>query len=59
MNQEEWEAVKAHILQQLDAGKAEDYEPLVEELLARTSDQASPVIYAAGMITAIILGLES
>ena len=59
VNQAEWEAVKAHILQQLDAGKAEDYEPLVEELLARTSDQASPVIYAAEMITTIILGLES
>jgi len=59
VNQQEWEAVKEHILQQLEAGKAEDYESLLEELLARTPDQRSPVIYAAEMITAIILGLES
>ena len=59
VNQQEWEAAKEHILQQLEAGKAEDYEPLLEELLARTADQRSPVIYSGEMITAIILGLES
>jgi len=59
MNQQEWEAVKKHILQQLEAGKAENYELLLEELLAWTPDQRSSVIYAAEMITAIILGLES
>jgi len=56
---QEWEAAKKCILQQLEAGKAEEYRTLVEELLARTSDQTSPVIYAADMITTIILGLES
>lgn len=59
VNQQEWEGVKEHILQQLEAGKAEDYEPLLEELLARTPDQRSPVIYSAEMITTIILALAS
>jgi Mn-dependent DtxR family transcriptional regulator len=59
VNLAEWEAVKTHILHQLEAGKAEEYDALLEELLARTSDQPSSVIYAAEMITTIILGLES
>ncbi len=59
VNQQEWEAIKEHILKQLEAGKAKDYDALLEELLARTPEQHSPVIYAAEMITAIILGLES
>ncbi len=59
VNQQKWEAVKEHILQQLETGQAKDYESLLEELLARTPDQRSPVVYAAEMITAIILGLES
>lgn len=59
VNQQEWKAAKEHILQQLEAGKAADYEPLLEELLARTPDQRSPVIYTAEMITTIILALVS
>ncbi len=59
VNPHEWEAAKEHILVQLEAGKAEDYGTLLEELLARTPDQRSLVVYAAEMITAIILGLES
>jgi DNA-binding PadR family transcriptional regulator len=59
VNQQEWKVVKEHILKQLEAGKAKDYDALLEELLARTPEQRSPVIYAAEMITAIILGLES
>jgi len=59
VNQQEWETVQEHIRKQLEAGKVEDYDALLEELLARTPDQRSPVIYAAEMITAIILGLES
>ncbi len=55
----EWEAAKEHILTQLEAGKAGDYTTLLEELLARTPHQRSLVVYAAEMITAIILGLES
>jgi len=59
VTQQEWEAAKEHILQQLEAGKAEDYNPLLEELLARTPDQLSPMIYTAEMITTIILALAS
>lgn len=58
-DQKEWETVKEHILQQLEAGRSEKYKSFVEELLIRASDQASPLIYAAEMITTIILGLES
>lgn len=59
VDQREWEVVKEHILHHLEAGKAEEYNALVEELLVRATDQASPLIYAAEMITTIILGLES
>jgi hypothetical protein len=59
MNQREWEAVKEQIFERLETGKAGDYDTLLEELLARTPQQRSVVIYAAEMITAIILGLES
>ncbi len=59
VNPHEWAAVKEHILTQLEAGKAEDYETVLEELLARTPNQRSVVVYVAEMITAIILGLES
>ena len=59
VNRREWEAAKEHILKQLETGKAEDYEALIEELLAQMPEQHSPVIYGAEMITAIILGLKS
>ncbi len=55
----EWERTKAHILEQLKAGKAGDYGALLDELIARTPGSRSVVIYAAEMVTAIILGLES
>jgi energy-coupling factor transport system substrate-specific component len=59
MNQQEWEAVKERVLEQLEAGKADRFDDMLEELLARTEEQHSPVVYAADMIVAIILGLES
>ncbi|HOW79748.1 MAG TPA: hypothetical protein PK406_09895 [Verrucomicrobiota bacterium] len=59
VNRREWEAAKEHILKQIETGKAEDYEVLIEELLVRMSEQRAPVIYGAEMITAIILGLRS
>ena len=58
-DQQEWEAVKGHLLEQLETGKAEDYEALLEELLARMPEQRSPLIYGAEMITTIVLGLRS
>lgn len=56
---QEWEAAKAHILEQIEAGRVEGYETLLEELLARMPGQRSPLIYGAEMITTIILGLKS
>ncbi len=59
VNQPEWEVVKEHIIEQLKAGKAKNYDTLLQELLARTPEERTPVIYATEMITTIILGLES
>jgi len=58
-NQQEWQASKERILRQLELDKGHDYDALLQELLARTPDQRSPIVYAAEMITAVILGLES
>jgi len=59
VSQSEWEVVRDRILKQVEAGKAENYKALLEELLARMPEQRSPVIYGAEMITTIILGLKS
>jgi predicted ArsR family transcriptional regulator len=59
VTQQEWTTTKAHILKALESGRAKDYDALLEELLARIPEQHSSMIYAAEMITAIILGLES
>jgi len=58
-NQREWQASKERILRRLATGSDHDYDALLQELLARTPDQRSPIIYAAEMITAVILGLDS
>ena len=57
-DREEWETVKAHIIQSLQAGPGADYEPLLEEILARLSEQPSPLAYTAGVVTAVILSLH-
>jgi Mn-dependent DtxR family transcriptional regulator len=59
LDSRDWQATKEHILSQLEAGRAAGYENLLEELLARAPDQSSPLIYAAEMITTIILTLHS
>ena len=56
---EEWEAAKRRILRQIEAGKLEGYEPLLDELLARAPNQRSPLIYGAEMIATLILALDS
>lgn len=56
---QEWHAARSHILGQIEAGQAEGYETLLEELLARMVEPRSPLIYGAEMITAIILSLKS
>ncbi len=56
--EEEWEQVKIRILEQLRVGKVSGYETLLNELLARLSDQRSPIIYLTEMVTAIVLSLN-
>jgi DNA-binding MarR family transcriptional regulator len=54
----EWETVKVRILEALQAGLGEDYEPLLEEILTRLPERKSPLIYTAEMVTAVILSLH-
>ncbi len=58
VSQGEWEAVKMRILEALQAGKERDYQDLLEEILARLPQRQSPMLYAAEMITAVILSLH-
>jgi DNA-binding PadR family transcriptional regulator len=58
VDQDEWEAAKMHILEALQAGRGTDYEGLLEEILARLPQRKSPMLYAAEMITAVILSLH-
>ena len=57
-DREEWEAVKARILQALREGKGTDYQDLLEELLLRLPERKSPMLYATEMITAVLLSLH-
>ena len=57
-NHSEWETVKTRTLEALRAGKGTDYEGLLEEILARLPQRESSMLYAAEMITAVILSLH-
>ncbi len=56
---EAWELAKMRILKQLHEGKAEGYESLLNNLLARVSERRSPLIFMTEMITATILAVAS
>ena len=56
-DREEWETVKARIIQALQAGPGDDYELLLDEILARLSERETPLVYTAEMVTAVILSL--
>ena len=56
---EDWDEVKERILQQLREGQAAGYEKLLSDLLARISDQSSPLIYSTEMVTAVLLAVDS
>ncbi len=58
MGQDEWEAVKMRILDTLRASTDADYDRLLEEILARLPQRESPMLYAAELITAVILSLR-
>jgi len=55
---EEWEVVREQILQALREGQGTDYQGLLNDLLLRISEQKSPLVYGAEMITAMILSLH-
>ncbi|MEA3407400.1 MAG: helix-turn-helix domain-containing protein [Chloroflexota bacterium] len=58
VGQGEWEAVKTRTLEALQAGKDTDYEGLLKEIVTRLPQRESPMLYAAEMITAVILSLR-
>ena len=51
----EWETVKAQILDALR--RRTDYQDLLDEILARLPERTTPLVYAAEMVTAVILNL--
>ena len=55
LDEREWEESKANILQALENGKGTDYQGLLNELLLRIPERKSPLLFAADMVTAIIL----
>jgi DNA-binding PadR family transcriptional regulator len=55
LNEQAWEKVKRDILETLERGKGTDYKALLDELLLRIPERKSPLLFAADMITAIIL----
>ena len=57
-NGAEWSEVKMRTLETLRAGKGTNYQGLLEEILARLPQRESPMLYAAEMITAVILSLH-
>jgi hypothetical protein len=55
---EDWEAFKERILNQLRAGDGPGYEDLLQNLLARIPEQKSTLIYLTEMTTATLLALR-
>jgi predicted transcriptional regulator len=56
---QEWETVKEQILETLRTGNAKGYDDLLANLLSRSSEKKSPLIFATEMITSVILTLIS
>ena len=55
LEEQEWQEAKASILQTLEEEKGTDYQNLLSELLLRIPERKSPLLFAADMVTAIIL----
>ncbi len=53
----EWEQAKTGILQALESAKGTDYHRLLDEILLRIPETRSSLLFAADMVTAIILAL--
>jgi DNA-binding PadR family transcriptional regulator len=57
LSTQEWEAAKANILRALDRAQGPSYPDLLDEILLRMPERKSPLLFAADMVTAIILAL--
>jgi DNA-binding PadR family transcriptional regulator len=55
LSEQEWEESKASILQALEKGKGTDHRILLNELLLRIPERQSALLFAADMVTVIIL----
>ena len=55
LDEREWEEAKASILQALEDERGTDHQSLLGELLLRLPERKSPLLFAADMVTAIIL----
>jgi hypothetical protein len=58
-NQDDWAQVKEQILQNLRDGKSGDYDELLSKLLAHMPESHSPLVFAAELITSMLLTLAS
>ncbi len=56
--QDEWDDVKARILTNLSKGKADDYQDILNELLAKIREPRSSLVRCAEVITALLLHLR-
>jgi hypothetical protein len=56
--QDEWDDVKARILTNLRRGKADNYQEVLNELLAKMPEPRSPLVRCAEIITALMLNLR-
>ena len=55
LDERAWKESKTRILQALENGKGTDYHDLLNDLLLRIPERKSPLLFAADMVTAIIL----
>ncbi len=55
----EWNKSKTLILEKLRLAKYQGHENALEEMVALLADHPSPIEYLAGMVAAIILGIQS
>jgi len=59
VNPEDWNQIKAQVLEQLRQGKAAGYETLLDDILARLPERNTPLLYMAEMTTALLLALRT
>jgi len=55
LSERKWEEAKTNILQALEKGRNTDHQVLLNELLLRIPERKTPLLFAADMVTAIIL----